>query len=124
MLGFALDISYLHLNFEVAAHEAACHFWPNVVLKACQFHLCEAWWRKIQTLGLFAVYKKILRCSTVIFLFWFMFLKPEKVEQNLYFQKLRIMTKLFTLPITLSILILPTPHIWTDPVIASKRTTN
>ena len=69
MHGFTLDISYLHLDFEVAVHKAACHFWPNVVVKACQFHLCQARWRKIQALGLFAVYKKILRCRDFIFIF-------------------------------------------------------
>lgn len=75
---FTLDISYLHLDFEVAVHEAACHFWLNVVVKACQFHLCQARWRKIQALGLFAVYKKILRCRDFIFFSWFMFSEARR----------------------------------------------
>ena len=41
--GFTHDISHLHLEFEVAFYEAACHFWPDVVLNACQFHLSQAW---------------------------------------------------------------------------------
>ena len=27
--GFTLDISHLHLDFEVAVREAACHCWPG-----------------------------------------------------------------------------------------------
>jgi hypothetical protein len=31
--------------------------WPNVIIKACQFHLGQAWYRKIQNLGLSKEYK-------------------------------------------------------------------
>ena len=38
----------LHLDFEIAVHEAVRLVWPNVIIKACQFHLGQAWYRKIQ----------------------------------------------------------------------------
>ena len=56
-LNFNLDISVIHLDFEQAAHKAVRNVWPNVVLKGCHFHLLQAWWRKIQNLGLSAEYK-------------------------------------------------------------------
>ena len=38
--GFTLDISHLHLDFEVA-NITACHFWPDVISKACRFHFAS-----------------------------------------------------------------------------------
>jgi hypothetical protein len=52
-----LNITHLNLDFEYAAHEAARHFWPDVTIKGCQFHLAQAWYRKIQSLGLTSEYK-------------------------------------------------------------------
>ena len=52
-----LNIEYLNLDFEHAAHEAARHFWPDVTINGCHFHLAQAWYRKIQSLGLTAEYK-------------------------------------------------------------------
>ena len=52
-----IDISVLHLDFEIAVHEAVLSIWPNVLIKACQFHLGQAWYRKIQNLGLSGEYK-------------------------------------------------------------------
>ena len=45
-----LYITHLNLDFEYAAHEAARHFWPDVIIMGCQFHLVQAWYRKIQSL--------------------------------------------------------------------------
>lgn len=55
--GVHLDISVLHLDFEIAVHEAVLSTWPNVLIKACQFHLGQAWYRKIQNLGLSGEHK-------------------------------------------------------------------
>ena len=52
-----LNITHLNLDFEYAAHEAARHFWPDVTIKECPFHLAQAWYRKIQSLGLTSEYK-------------------------------------------------------------------
>ena len=48
----SLNVSYIHFYFEVAVHDAAKEFCPDVSIKACQFHLSQAWYRKIKNLGL------------------------------------------------------------------------
>ena len=35
--------------FEQPLHEAACLFWQDVIIKACQFHLAPGWWNNIMT---------------------------------------------------------------------------
>lgn len=52
-----LNIELLHLDFEPAVYDAARTVWPNVIIKACQFHLGQSWFRKIQSLGLTNTYK-------------------------------------------------------------------
>jgi hypothetical protein len=52
-----LSIEHLNLDFEYAAHEAGRHFWLDVTIKGCQFHLAQGWYRKIQSLRLTAEYK-------------------------------------------------------------------
>ena len=53
----SLNVSYIHFDFEVAVHDAAKEFWPDVSIKACQFHLSQTWYRKIQNLGLSPEYQ-------------------------------------------------------------------
>ena len=53
----SLNVSYIHFYFEVAVHDAAKEFCPDVSIKACQFHLSQAWYRKIQNLGLSPEYQ-------------------------------------------------------------------
>lgn len=53
----SLNVCYIHLDFEVAVHDAAKEFWPDVSIKAGQFHLSQAWYRKIQNLGLSPEYQ-------------------------------------------------------------------
>ena len=55
--GLNLDIQTLHLDFEKATHNAATAIWSNVAIKGCLFHLRQAWFRKVQTLGLSPDYK-------------------------------------------------------------------
>jgi hypothetical protein len=45
------------IDFEKAIHQAVLNIWPNVIIIECRFHLTQAWWRKIQHLGLTADYK-------------------------------------------------------------------
>jgi hypothetical protein len=45
------------IDFEKAIHQAVLNIWPNVIIIGCRFHLTQAWWRKIQQLGLTTDYK-------------------------------------------------------------------
>lgn len=53
-----LEISSIHLDFEIAVHEVIKEFFPNAEIKGCNFHLAQAWYRKIQQLGLAPTYKE------------------------------------------------------------------
>lgn len=44
------------IDFEKAIHTAATNVWDNAQIVGCRFHLGQAWWRKIQELGLSAEY--------------------------------------------------------------------
>jgi hypothetical protein len=39
-------------------HVTVTNLFQDVVIKSCRFHLGQAWWRKIQALGLAKEYKK------------------------------------------------------------------
>ncbi|XP_008178226.1 uncharacterized protein LOC103307743 [Acyrthosiphon pisum] len=41
-----LEIKYLHLDFEIGAHEAVRETFSGVTIFGCRFHLAQAWWRK------------------------------------------------------------------------------
>ena len=41
--GLTLDISHSHRDIEITAHEVARQLWPNIIIKACQFHLAQLW---------------------------------------------------------------------------------
>lgn len=45
-----LEIKYLHLDFEIGAHEAVRETFPGVTIFGCRFHLAQAWWRKVRFL--------------------------------------------------------------------------
>ena len=84
--GFTLYKSYLHLDFEIAGREAARHLWPDVVLKACQFHSTQAKRKKSKALGLSAAARMQtqIRCRKLaedtVMNFWCIYLKPEGFE--------------------------------------------
>lgn len=42
-----LNPQLLLLNFEVTAHTTAKSVFENIKIKACRFHLGQAWYRKI-----------------------------------------------------------------------------
>ena len=83
----SLNPSCLHLDFEISVHEAAKHFCPNVSVKACQFHLSKAWYRKIQSLGLAKEYKdkESPTGDWLKVFFGLSFLEPVEVEECFVF---------------------------------------
>ena len=53
-----LQVSVIHIDFEKKAmHTVLQEIFPAAVIKCCRFHLGQAWWRKIQNLGLSHKYK-------------------------------------------------------------------
>lgn len=52
-----LKPSVIHADFEVAMLTVLRDIYPTAVIKCCRFHLGQAWWRKIQNLGLGSEYK-------------------------------------------------------------------
>lgn len=57
IFGLTLNLNLIHLDFEDAVFDAAREFWPDINIRGCHFHLSQAWWRKIQGLGLAVEYK-------------------------------------------------------------------
>lgn len=46
------------IDFEASIHSATISVWRDVKIIGCRFHLTQAWWRKIQQLGLSKDYKE------------------------------------------------------------------
>lgn len=42
----------MYADFEKSIHLGAKNVWPDIITKGCRFHLGQAWWRKLQNLGL------------------------------------------------------------------------
>ena len=57
LLGYTLKPDKIVIDFEVSIHISVKEVWPDVKLIGCRFHLAQAWWRKIQHLGLTKEYK-------------------------------------------------------------------
>lgn len=132
--GFNLNIDQIHLDFELAAHQAVKDVWPNVSIKGCQFHLFQAWWRKMQNLGLSVDYKssdsEIGRWLKSFF--GLGFLPPAEVSDSFAFDIVadgpheRRSNRFadYVLQTYVSPDALFPPQIWADPDIYSQRTTN
>lgn len=45
------------IDFELSIHNAVRNVWKDIKVTGCRFHLAQAWWRKIQKLGLINEYK-------------------------------------------------------------------
>ncbi|KAF6215693.1 hypothetical protein GE061_000024 [Apolygus lucorum] len=56
-IGFQLQPPNCVADFEKAVHNAAKKVWPTTNVRGCKFHLAQAWFRKIQNLGLVTEYK-------------------------------------------------------------------
>lgn len=76
------------IDFEIGIHNATRLIWSEARLIGCRFHLSQAWWRKIQNLGLSSEYKnkesdigKWLR-----YCFGIMFLDPDLVSDFFVFE--------------------------------------
>lgn len=52
-----LQPSVIHVDFEFPMLTVLKEVFPTVIIKCCRFHLVQAWWRKIQNLGLSNEYK-------------------------------------------------------------------
>jgi hypothetical protein len=56
-LSLEIETIHMHLDFEERMHIVVREMFPEVVIKSSRFHLGQAWWRKIQSLGLAKEYK-------------------------------------------------------------------
>lgn len=80
-IGIVLKPTMITIDFEYGIHTAVAQEFPGTKISGCRFHLQQAWWRKIQKLGLSTEYKnpnsligKWLRYS-----FGLTYLKPKDV---------------------------------------------
>ena len=55
--GFNLKPDIVHVDFEESMMKGIRSIFPATNIKYCRFHLGQAWWRKIQNLGLANEYK-------------------------------------------------------------------
>ncbi|CAI6365952.1 unnamed protein product [Macrosiphum euphorbiae] len=49
MTNRVLNITNLHLDFELGAHKAVVEMFLQVNIIGCRFHLGQSWWRKINS---------------------------------------------------------------------------
>lgn len=71
----------VNVDFEQAIHTALKNVWPSVRIEGCRFHLSQAWFRKIQSLGLTKVYKsRSAEGSYLRSFFGLSFLDPSRIE--------------------------------------------
>ena len=52
-----MNFTTIHVDFEETMHTVVKEVFPGVIIKRCRFHLGQAWWRKIQNVGLAKEYK-------------------------------------------------------------------
>lgn len=69
------------IDFEKAIHVGVLEVLPNVNIIGCRFHLAQAWWRKIQQLGLTLDYRdeESTIGNWIRHLFGLTFLNPDEV---------------------------------------------
>lgn len=109
-------------------------FWPTVIIKGCHFHLSQAWWRKIQSLGLATEYKSeesVIGKWLKVF-FGLSFLNSENIEECFAFD-LFSCTPDDPRAVRFADYIVHNyieatsrypPAIWSEPSLDVKRTTN
>ncbi|KAE9525826.1 hypothetical protein AGLY_014052, partial [Aphis glycines] len=67
------------VDFEISIHNAILSVWPSTNIIGCRFHLTQAWYRKIQELGLSTEYKENWWLRTT---FGLTFLDPQEVSES------------------------------------------
>jgi len=60
---------FVHVDFEQSIHIAMSKVWPSTTIKGCQFHLEQAWFRHLQSLGLAKTYKSKTAEGSYLLLF-------------------------------------------------------
>jgi hypothetical protein len=82
--GFQFNPKVAHTDFEQAVMRVMKEFFPDITIKCCRFHLAQAWWRKIQKIGLSSEYKNTESevGNWLKSLFGIAFLSPEEVEDS------------------------------------------
>jgi len=75
------------IYFEIAIQEAVRSKWPTSIIRGCHFHLGQAWFRKLQCLGLFKVYieEDTDKGTFLNYIFDLLFLEPDEVEDSYVF---------------------------------------
>ena len=56
---FTLSPATVHTDLEVTMISAVHYIWPEAVVALCNFHLCQAWHRKIQAFNLTRDYRDV-----------------------------------------------------------------
>ncbi|CAI6369769.1 unnamed protein product [Macrosiphum euphorbiae] len=124
----------MYADFEKSIHMGARNVWRDIITKGCRFHLGQAWWRKVQNLGLSIHYcddvseigqflKNIFGLPMlnehdieISFTEDFMSIKPddEKLNQFIYYLVENYIDPQSDFP----------PHTWAEMSSSSERTTN
>lgn len=122
-------------DFEQGIHGAVYSMWKNVTIIGCKFHLGQAWWRKIQSLGLSTEYKDTTSeiGKWLTYIFGLPLLDPEEVSDCFVFDlcsiqpntslKLNEFTD-FLIENYISEEARFPPHIWAANIASAERTTN
>lgn len=128
-----LHLKYIVIDFELAIHNAVKNTWQNVDIIGCRFHLCQSWFRKIQSLGLTRDYKENSEIGRVLkYFFGLQFLNPTEVADSFSFDLVSHLpvdprlTKFcdYLVETYISEDSLFPPHIWSCLSSSLSRTTN
>ena len=77
----------IYVDFEKAIHNGIVQIWPNTEIKGCRFHLHQAWYRKIQSLGLTSEFKTDSEIGKWLkHIFGLTYLNPKDVEDCFVFE--------------------------------------
>ncbi|KAL4100988.1 hypothetical protein QTP88_021009 [Uroleucon formosanum] len=85
--GFVLNPNMFVIDFEIGIHEAVRSIWPTSIIRGCNFHLGQAWFRKLQNLGLSKLYIEgdTDEGKFLNYIFGLPFLEPHEVEDSFVF---------------------------------------
>lgn len=121
------------IDFEMSIHKAVNSMWHNIKIIGCRFHISQAWWRKIQELGLTKHYKEKTDIGKWIgYCFGLLFLEPDDVGDCFVFDLLPIAPENDKIQAFMDYLVetyieedstFP-PEIWAAKCASSSRTTN